>query len=264
MTDQPQPVGHHLMDLRRMLLRCLIAIGVMSAISFAYAPTLFRILQAPYTRILAKYGSEKVGVFLQSLEPAETFKLSFTVALVLGTVVILPYLLYELWRFVRPGLMTSERRWILPVVGGGTILFFVGAAFAYYAVLPLVLAFFWEYSLRLGVTPAWTIAKYIHFVLGTMVAFGMAFELPVVSTVLAEMGVLSATDLRRARRYAIFVICVLSAILTPADVVSLVLMAVPLICLYEISIVLAKLVGKQHSRNADERDSDDIRRLRHR
>jgi sec-independent protein translocase protein TatC len=247
-TGSTQPIGGHLVDLRRMLLRVVIAIGVTSIAVFAFAPALFRFLQAPYLKVLARHDPTLTTTVLQTLEPAETFKLSFSIAIVCALALMLPYLLYELWRFARSGLYDTERRWLLPLLIGGTTLFALGAAFAYCAVLPLLLAFFWEYSLRLGVTPVWSIGKYIHFVLGTVVAFGLAFELPVVTTVLAGLGLIRPAQMRGARRVVMFGICVTSALLTPADVVSMILMAIPLIFLYELAILVAGWIAPHNTR----------------
>lgn len=248
-ADVPQPIGRHLLALRALVLRGLIAVGGAAIVAFAVAPSVFRFLERPYRVLLARAPAGAARSVLQTLEPAETFKMSFTIALVVGTIVVLPYLLYELWRFIRPGLHDTERRWMIPVMTGGTLLFFIGAFFAYYVVIPVMLAFFWDYSLRLGVAPAWTIARYLNFVLGVLMAFGLAFELPVVVAILAGLGLVTATSMQRVRRYAIFGICVVSALLTPADALSMILMAVPLVGLYEVSICLARAIGKTRSRH---------------
>lgn len=243
--DAPLPIGRHLAELRVLVLRALMAVGTAAVVAFAVAPAVFRFLERPYRALLAQSSSGSALPFLQTLEPAETFKMSFTISLVVGTMVVLPYLFFELWRFIRPGLQNTERRWVFPIMAGGTLLFFLGAAFAYYVVMPVMLAFFWDYSLRLGVTPAWAIGRYINFVLGILVSFGLAFELPVVVSILAGLGIVTAAWMKKTRRYAIFGICVLSAVLTPADALSMILMAVPLVGLYELSIVLARMIGEK-------------------
>lgn len=241
---EAQPLQGHLGELRTRLVRCLLVVGTATGGAFFFAPAVFHWLIRPYMSLLHAHAQGTMP-FLQTLEPAETFKLSFLIALLLGVVITLPYLFFEIWGFVRPGLAKHERRWIVPILSGGTVLFGVGTAFAYVVVLPIALRFFWEYSLRLGVTPGWTVKHYFGFVLGTEAAFGFAFELPLVTTLLAAVGVIDGAMLARVRRYAIFIICCVAAILTPPDVVSLILMAVPLIGLYEISILLARLVGRK-------------------
>ncbi|MBI2342911.1 MAG: twin-arginine translocase subunit TatC [Deltaproteobacteria bacterium] len=257
MHDKPEPIGKHLTDLRAMLIRMLVVVALAAGSAFAFAPALFRLLQRPYLRILESAGRERASVFLQTLEPSETFKISFTVALILGSAVVLPYLLYELWRFIRTGLFPKERRFALPIVVSGTLLFFGGALFAYFMVVPLVLAFFWDYSLRLGVTPAWSISQYIDFVLGLLVAFGLSFELPVVASILAAAGIVSAQMMRKIRGYAIFAICLVSALLTPSDVASMLLMAIPLVALYEISILIATVIGRKQQMAVDTHRTQD-------
>ncbi len=240
--EVPQPLGHHLSALRRLLLRMLAAVGSATAVAFIAAPSVFRILCKPYVALLSRHDVPQT-TFLLTLDPSETFKISCTIALMLGVFLVLPYLLYEIWRFVRPGLTRGERRWIFPLLAGGTLLFFCGAIFAYYAALPMMLLFFWDYSLRLGVTPSWSIAHYTNFVLGNLAAFGLAFELPIVTTLLVALGILTADQLRQYRRHSIFIICVVAAVLTPADVLSMILMAIPLLALYELSVILARIVG---------------------
>ncbi len=244
-NDAPQPVGRHLAELRILVLRAVIAVGLAAIVAFSFAPAVFRFLERPYRALLAKAGAA-VPAVLQTLEPAETFKMSFTISLVLGAMVVLPYLLFEIWRFVRPGLHTTERRWVFPIMAGGTTLFFLGAAFAYYVAMPVMLSFFWDYSIRLGVIPAWAIGRYISFVLGTLVAFGLAFELPIAIAILAGLGLVTAQWLRQMRRYAIFFICVVAALITPADALSMILMAIPLIGLYELSIIVAGMIQRKN------------------
>lgn len=239
-----QPLGAHLRDLRRVLLRCAAVILVTTIATFSASTHLFRWLTAPFHKLLASYGTEHSNAFLQTLQPAETFKMSITLALLLSAVIVLPYLLLESWRFVRPGLHKGEQRWVGATLLAGTSLFFGGASFAYTIVLPLMLRFFWEYSLWLGITPSWTVAYYADFVMSTLFAFGIAFELPVVTTILASFGIVNARQLRSGRRYAIFGICLGSAVITPPDIISLFFMALPLIVLYELAIVLARIVNK--------------------
>lgn len=240
----PQPIGTHLDELRRRLLRALIVVAVATGIAFFLAPILFRWLLQPYHTFLAAHGHAIDGAVLQTLRPAETFKMSIQLALLIGGVVVCPYLLYEVWGFVHPGLTRRERRWLAPSLAGGLALFAVGAAFAYRFILPITLGFFWEYSLRLGITPAWAVEHYIGFVLGTLVSFGMAFELPLGTMCLAATGLVTPDLLRTKRRYAYFLIAIGAAILTPPDALSMCLMGIPLLALYECSIGLARLVTR--------------------
>ncbi|MBI2346240.1 MAG: twin-arginine translocase subunit TatC [Deltaproteobacteria bacterium] len=238
----PQQLSTHLEELRRRVFRGFIAVAIATIAAFAFAPLLFRWLLRPYHTFARVGTAMEDGVMLQTLQPAETLKMSVQLALVVGIGVVLPYLLYETWSFVRPGLTTKERRWLAPVLGGGTLLFCIGVIFAYYAVLPVALHFFWDYSLRLGITPAWSAAYYIGFVLSTLGAFGLAFELPLVMLLLAAVGLITSATLRSKRRYAYFIIAMLAALLTPPDALSMVLMGIPLIGLYELSVQLTRMV----------------------
>lgn len=244
-----QPVGQHLAALRTLVVRGCLAVGVAAAAAFAFTPALFTWLARPYVALLSRYAGAQ-HPFLQTLNPSETFKMSMTLALVTGTVAVLPYIFLEIWRFVRPGLHPREKRQILPVLLAGSLLFVAGAAFAYAVVLPFMLRFFWDYSLRLGIAPAWTIGHYLDFVLGTLTAFGFAFELPVVTSLLVSLGFLRAAQLAQVRRYAIFGICVMSALLTPADLLSMILMAIPLILLYEVAILAARLLERRRAKES--------------
>ncbi|MBI4238816.1 MAG: twin-arginine translocase subunit TatC [Deltaproteobacteria bacterium] len=241
-TDPAVPLSAHLNILRRLLLRCLIVVTLATTAAFGLAPYLFHWLLRPAAGLHATTAGAP-SVTLQTLAPGETFRMSVQIALMAGLIVVLPYLFAEAWHFLRPGLRARERRWFGIIVGSGTLLFFLGAGFAYAVVTPLVLRFFWQYSVHLGITPSWTVAHYIEFVLSNMGAFGLAFELPLVVAMLAAFGIVSAATLVRTRRYAIFLICVLSAFLTPPDAVSMALMAIPLLLLYEGSILLARCVA---------------------
>lgn len=235
-------IANHLEELRARVLRACIVTGVATAAAFAFAPVVFHWLLHPYHAFLITHGVTVTGTMLQTLEPAETFKMSFRIALVLGLAGVLPYLLYEVWAFVQPGLTSKERRLLVPTLGGGLFLFVCGAFFAYAVAIPMGLRFFWEYSLRLGITPAWTVTHYIDFLLGTIAAFGLAFELPLVLMLLAALGLVTPQLLMRQRRYAYFLIAVLAAMLTPPDALSMAMMGVPLLGLYELSIGLARWV----------------------
>ncbi len=229
----------HLGDLQRVLMRSVIAILVTGAGAFCFAPYLFKVLLRPYLSF-AKHQS----VVIQSLDPSETFSISMSISLIVGIVLASPVIIRELWWFVSPGLTAKERRYISGAFLFGLALFAAGVVMAYLVVLPVSLRFFWEYSLGLGITPAWSIDNYFSFVLITLLAFGISFELPIVTTLLSYLDILTPQRLSRGRRYAAFAIVALAAILTP-DVVSLFLMAVPMIALYELAIVLSRWVHSQ-------------------
>ena len=172
---------------------------------------------------------------LQSLKPMTYFFVSLQVAFLGGLALALPVVFYQFWRFVAPGLLSRERRLVLPIVGLSVLCFGLGAAIAYAIVLPLGLRFF------LGLEPAdmtsqWAVDEYISFVLRLLLGFGIVFEMPVVTLFLSHLGLLTPAYMRRVRRYAIVAIFILAAIFTPPDPISQLLMALPLLALYEVSI----------------------------
>lgn len=224
----------HLGDLQRVLMRSIIAILASSILAFCFSSYLFRLLLKPYLKFA---GNQQIVI--QTLDPSETFSISMQIAFIVGVVIASPVITRELWWFVAPGLGKTERRYVTISFLFGLFLFAAGVALAYGIVLPVSLRFFWEYSLGLGVTPAWSIDNYFSFVMMTLLAFGLAFELPIVTTLLSYLGILNPSRLRKGRRYAIFSIVALAAILTP-DAISLALMAFPMMALYELAIVLSR------------------------
>ena len=183
------------------------------------------------------------GRRLQSLRPMTYFFVTLQIAIIGGLVLSLPVVFHQLWRFVAPGLLARERRLLLPVAGLSVLCFGCGGMIAYWIVLPLGLRFF------LGLEPPdmtsqWAVDEYVGFVLRLLLGFGLVFELPVVTLVLAKMGVVTPELMRRFRRYGIIAIFLLAAIFTPPDPLSQLLMALPLLGLYEISIWVAKVASR--------------------
>ncbi|MCC7261344.1 MAG: twin-arginine translocase subunit TatC [Candidatus Latescibacteria bacterium] len=182
---------------------------------------------------------------LQALKPTTYLMLSMQIALMGGLVLALPVVFYQFWRFVAPGLMPKERRLVVPIVVLSVVCFLIGAAFAYAVVLPTGLLFFLSMEPH-GMTSQWAVEEYISFVLWMLVGFGVVFELPVLALFLSRVGLINADLMRRMRRYAIVLIFIISAILTPSpDPISQALMAVPLMGLYEISILICRFGGKK-------------------
>lgn len=227
----------HLGDLQRVLLRSIGATVIAAAAAFCFSGTLFKLLLRPYLSF-----APQQSMIVQSLDPAETFSISMQISMIVGIVLASPIIFRELWWFVAPGLKPRERRYVSGAFLFGLLLFAAGVVMSYMVVLPVSLRFFWNYSLGLGITPAWSIENYFGFVLTTLLAFGLAFELPIVTTLLSYLDILSPERLRRGRRYAAFAIVAVAAIITP-DIISLTLMALPMLALYELSIVLSRWVG---------------------
>lgn len=198
------------------------------------------------TDALLQAGEGSSGVKMMSaLQPTESFNLSLKIALFAGIVISFPLLSLFALEFIFPGLKDNERKMLMKAMMIGVGLFLTGASFAYFVALPGVLDFFFSYSMNMGISNDWRIGFYLSFVIQFVLLFGLAFELPVVVMPFVKLGVLTYDMMRSTRRYAIIVIFVASSFLTPADIMSLLLMAVPMCLLYEICIFLAK---REHKR----------------
>ncbi|HLA35649.1 MAG TPA: twin-arginine translocase subunit TatC [Rhodocyclaceae bacterium] len=230
----------HLIELRTRLIRALVAIGVAFVPLAFFARELYSLLAAPLLATLPAGGqmiaTDVVGVFLVPMK----------VALMVAFLVALPYVLYQVWAFVAPGLYTHEKKLALPLLAASVLLFFVGMAFAYFAFFPMVFGFMSRFAPE-GVAWMTDIEKYFSFVLTMFMAFGVTFEVPVVVIVLVKIGVVDIAKLREWRPYVIVGAFVVGAVFTPPDVISQFMMAVPLCLLYELGIILAALIVRRTS-----------------
>lgn len=243
MTDATMPLTEHLHELRQRLIRALIAVGLGFGVCYALAEPLFAWLTAP----LLGLRDEGAGGFSMNLIGTgvpEAFFTKLKVAAIGGVFLATPVILYQLWAFVVPGLYESEKRYARPFVLFGTLFFFGGAGFCYALVMPLGYAFFLEQYASIGIAPEIRISEYLTFTSRMLLAFGATFELPVVTFFLARIGIVTHRTLIEYGRYAIVGIFIVSAILTPADVASQILMAIPLTVLYGLSIGVAYFVAK--------------------
>lgn len=186
---------------------------------------------------------------LTYLHPTEPFMVTIKVGIFVGVVLALPVVFYHFWRFVAPGLMENEKRIFVPALLASVALFVGGAALAFFLVLPFGLRFFLGFATE-SLQPMITINDYFSFAMQITLMFGVVFETPLVILVLAWIGVLPASTIRKYRRHAIAVMAIVSAVLTPADVVSMLLMLVPLYLLFEISVLLAGLIERRRERTA--------------
>ncbi|MFH0809789.1 MAG: twin-arginine translocase subunit TatC [Pseudomonadota bacterium] len=238
-TDLPKiPITVHLVELRQRLVRSLLAVAIGFGICYGYSETLLRVFTAPLVRALPP-GQQKLVV----TGLAETFMVHLKVSLVAGLVVALPYVFYQIWLFIAPGLYRNEQKAALPVVAAACVLFAVGASFAYFVVLPIGIRFLLGYSSG-SLTLLPLLREYLAFAGRFLLAFGIVFEMPLISFVLSRLGIVNHRMLSQSRRYAIVVIFIIAAIFTPPDVMSQMMMAIPLLVLYEISIWVARLFGK--------------------
>jgi len=234
---EPDSFMSHLVELRDRLLRCVIALVLVFICLFPWARDLYSLLAKPLLASLPAGGQ------LIATEVTAPFFVPIKVTLMAALVIALPYLLYQIWAFVAPGLYAHEKKLVIPLVATSTLLFLCGMAFAYFLVFPIVFHFIISVAPE-GVAVMTDIGKYLDFVLTLFVAFGVTFEVPVAVVILVRMGMVSVAKLREIRPYVIVGAFVIGAIFTPPDVVSQVMLAVPLWVLYELGIFVAQWVGK--------------------
>lgn len=241
--SERQSFGDHLEELRGEIIRCIVAFAIAFALGFAlclvFSTRLWQALTWPLER--ACEGVEGADVKLISLSPTEIFALIVKIAAVVGLLLPSPYILHRIWHFVRPGLWPKERRHVRSSALVGFFLFLIGASFAYWLVVPLATRFLLRFTLKYDIPPQWTAGNYIQFELMLLLVFGAVFEMPVVTVLLSRLGVVTAEGMTKHWRIAILLAFIVGAVLTPPDVVTQLLLAGPLILLYWISIVGARL-----------------------
>jgi sec-independent protein translocase protein TatC len=233
----------HLIELRTRLLHSAIALLLVFICLFPWASDLYALLAQPMLAKLPKGGQ------MIATDVTTPFFVPLKVAMMAAFLIALPYILYQIWRFVAPGLYAHEKRMVIPLIVASTILFFCGMAFAYFAVFPVVFGFITA-SAPQGVAVMTDIDKYLSFVLAMFMAFGITFQVPVAVVLLVRMGIVSVEKLREIRSYVIVGAFIIGAIFTPPDVVSQFMLAIPLWLLYEAGIVVAAWIGKGKTREA--------------
>jgi len=236
--DEKIPFTSHLEELRNRLIKCFIAVGVGFAISYGFKEILFKILVRPLVQVMAE-GDHLIFTGLP-----EAFFTYLKVAFLAGLMLASPVILYQFWIFVAPGLYKKERRLLGPIVFLSSFFFIAGALFGYFIVFPWGFKFFLGFATE-SIRPLPSMKEYLSFSAKLLLAFGLVFELPMVLTFLARLGVVSVDFLKRNRKYAVLLFFVGAAILTPPDVVTQIMMALPLMAMYELSIVGARLFGKK-------------------
>jgi len=234
--DTQESFMSHLIELRSRLMRSIIAVVIVVVVLFPFAKDIYAALAQPLLRVLPQ-GSTMIAT-----DVTGTFLVPLKVTLMAAFLVALPYVLWQAWAFVAPGLYHHEKRLALPVIVSSVIFFLIGMAFAYFLVFPIAFGFFAGYA-PAGVQMMTDIDKYLSFVLTMFIAFGLTFETPVVVVVLVRMRVVPLEKLRSIRPYVIVGAFVIGAIFTPPDVISQCLLAVPLWLLYELGLQLARFVA---------------------
>jgi sec-independent protein translocase protein TatC len=257
LNDKRAPLLEHLIELRRRLLRCLIAIIVLFFICYYFAPDIYQFLVRPLADVLDDMGGNRRLIFTALHEAFFTYiKVAFFAALFIA----FPFIATQLWLFIAPGLYKHEKSAFVPFLVATPILFFMGGALVYYLIFPLAWQFFLSFELTggEGVLPIQLEAKvdqYLSLVMRLIFAFGLCFELPVLMTLLGRVGLVSSAGLAEKRKYAIVLAFVAAAILTPPDVISQIGLAVPTLILYEISIWCVRVVEKKRAAAEDGDDA---------
>jgi len=240
----------HLVELRKRLAISVLTVVVMFFVMFTVWQPILEWMTTPLIEVLPK-GSSVVFTKLQ-----EPFFTALKVAFFTGFIASLPIIFWQLWLFVAPGLYDNEKKMILPFVFGATTMFLLGGAFAYYVVVPFGFTFLVNFGSQLF-TALPSIGEYVSFFTKLMVGFGIAFELPVITFFLASIGLVTDRTLKEFFRYALVIIFLVSALLTPPDILTQFLMAGPMILLYALSIYIAKVINPDKSQDSEEENEDD-------
>ena len=236
--EEKIPFTAHLEELRTRLITCAMAIAVGFAVAYFFKEKIFQILTQPLMKIM-QTGDKLIFTGLP-----EAFFTYLKVALLTGIILAAPVLLYQFWLFIAPGLYKKERKLLIPIVFLSTIFFLGGAFFGYFIVFPFGFKFFLGFASD-SIRPMPSMKEYLTFATKLLLAFGVVFELPIVITFMARLGIVSVEFLKKNRKYALLLFFVFSAVLTPPDVITQLMMAFPLMILYEISIIGAKIFGKK-------------------
>ncbi|ACN98126.1 twin arginine-targeting protein translocase TatC [Sulfurihydrogenibium azorense Az-Fu1] len=231
------PITEHLAELRTRLIRIVLALIIGTVIAFTKANYIFELLKQPLLKV-------NPNLKLYFLSPTEPFFTAFKISFLAGFILVSPFVFYQIWKFIEPALYEHEKKLAVPFVFFTTLFFAIGCLFSFYLVLPIAIGFFINFgNIQLGAEAIFSVKEYISFVLRMILAFGLTFELPVVLSLLARLGLVTPEFLQKARPYFIVIAFIVAAVLTPTpDVFSQLMLAIPLILFYEISIIIAKIL----------------------
>jgi sec-independent protein translocase protein TatC len=242
------PFTQHLEELRRRLIICFVAVGIGFVISYFFAEQLFEILMRPLLKVMPEEGR----LIYTGLH--EAFVTYLKVAFLAGVGLASPVIIYQLWRFIAPGLYERERSALLPIVFFSSFFFIGGALFGYFVVFPYGFKFFLGFTTE-HIEAMPRVREYLSFAAKILFAFGVVFEMPLFTFFLAKLGIVDAQMLRRKQKYSLLLIFTFAALLTPPDVVTQLMMAGPLLVLYEISILVARIFGRKPAAEPQEEAS---------
>ena len=240
-TDQPLPLVTHLTELRDKLLRALLAVLLVFICLFPFANDIYTFVSEPLRALLPP------GATMIATEVASPFFTPFKLSLVTAVFLAMPYVLYQAWSFIAPGMYKHEKRLAIPLLASSVLLFYAGSAFAYYVVFPLIFSFFTSVAPQ-DITIMTDINSYLNFVLKLFFAFGLAFEIPIVAILMIWTGITTAEALAKKRPYIIVGCFIFGMLLTPPDIISQSLLAIPMWLLFEIGVYIGGLT--QASKNA--------------
>ncbi|MBU2885569.1 twin-arginine translocase subunit TatC [Gilvimarinus agarilyticus] len=237
-NDQELPLVQHLIELRNRLLKALLVIGVVCACLLPFASEIYQFVSAPLQAYLPDNNS------MIATDVASPFLTPFKLTLFTAFIVSVPFVLYQIWAFIAPGLYRHEKRLALPILASSVMLFYLGMAFAYFVVFPLIFGFFTSVG-PANVAIMTDISRYLDFVLKIFFAFGVAFEIPIATILLILAGVISADGMARKRPYVVVGCFIIGMLLTPPDIISQTLLALPMWVLFEAGIFFGRILQKK-------------------
>lgn len=249
--SEAKPIIGHLVELRKRLIWVIVAMIVGTAASFGFVNEIYGFLVTPLAEAMGQNDNQR----LIATALTEPFFVYLKVAFFAGVFLTFPFLLYQIWRFIAPGLYKNEKSAFLPFMVATPVLFFAGGVVVYYVLMPMAWAFFLGFQTEasetvLAIELEQKVGDYLDLIMTLIFAFGICFQLPVLLTLLGKAGLISAQSLASKRKYAIIIAFVVAAFLTPADVLSMFALAVPLLVLYEISILLVRYVQPKEPENS--------------
>jgi sec-independent protein translocase protein TatC len=243
MIEEKKPFVSHLKELRDRLLISIAGVAAAFIITYIFKERIFAFLMRPFIEVMPAHSS---FIFTSLTEAFITY---FKIALVAALFLAAPLILYEVWMFVAPGLYEKEKRYVFPFIAFGSIFFLIGGLFCYFVVMPTVYHFFVSYAGPF-IIPMPSLKEYMNLTLKMLIIFGFIFQMPLIAFYLSKAGVINYRLLAKKRRYAILAIVVVSAIITPPEVTSQLLMALPMYGLFEACVIIARVFGKREKANA--------------